>query len=177
MTDTFIHEIQLKTTPRDEAVLAVRLEAARNLYNACLRESLRRLDLMRESKAYQSARELPKGKSRNEAFKTCRDGRGFLEYTLHPFAAGVGKSCWIGDHLDAFTIQRIGLMPSSNTPTVDVAGRGLSAKAGSPLSKEKAMPPAFVGVTAKFSGAVWRSRRSSTSRTSMALKHMHCPAG
>ena len=55
MTDTFIHEIPLKTTPHDEAILDVRLEAARNLYNACLRESLRRVDLMRESKAYQVA--------------------------------------------------------------------------------------------------------------------------
>jgi hypothetical protein len=42
MTDTFIHEMPLRTTPHDEAVLGVRLEAARNLCNACLREPLRR---------------------------------------------------------------------------------------------------------------------------------------
>ncbi|MBI5326989.1 MAG: transposase [Deltaproteobacteria bacterium] len=107
MTDTFIHEIPLKTTPHDLAVLDVRLEAARNLYNACLRESLLRFDLMRESKHYQMARHLPKGKVRNEAFKECRETHGFLEYTLHPFAAKTCKACWIGDHLDAFTIQTI----------------------------------------------------------------------
>jgi putative transposase len=107
MTDTFVHEIPLKTTPHDEAVLDVRLEAARNLYNACLRESLRRLDLMRESKAYQAARELPKGKPRKAAFTASRKDHGFREYDIHPFAAKTCKTCWIGDHLDAFTIQKI----------------------------------------------------------------------
>lgn len=107
MSDTFIHEILLKTTPHDEAVLDVRLDAARQLYNACLRESLRRLDLMRESKTYQSARELPKGKARNAAFKTARGFHGFQEYGLHAFAARTCKACWLGDHLDAFTIQKV----------------------------------------------------------------------
>lgn len=124
MTDTFIHEIPLKTTPHDEAVLDVRLEAARNLYNACLRESLRRVDLMRESKAYQAARNLPKGKPRNEAFKACRDGHGFLEYALHPFAAKTCKSCWIGDHLDAFTIQKTASRAFGAVEQYAYGGRG-----------------------------------------------------
>jgi putative transposase len=107
MTDTFIHEIPLKTTPHDEAVLNVRLDAARQLYNACLRESLRRVDLMRESKEYHNARKLPKGKERNAGFKACRDKHAFQEYSLHTFAAKTCKACWIGDHLDAFTIQKV----------------------------------------------------------------------
>ncbi len=106
-TDTFIHGLPLKTTPSDGAILDVRLDAARNLYNACLRESLRRLDLMRESKLYKSARELPKGKARNEAFNACRNNHDFLEYSLHSFATKTCKTCWIGDHLDAFTIQKV----------------------------------------------------------------------
>jgi transposase len=107
MSDTFIHEIPLRTTPHDLVVLDVRLDAARQLYNACLRESLRRLDLMRESKAYQAARELPKGKLRNAAFTAARKDHGFRKYDIHPFAAKTCKACWIGDHLDAFTIQKI----------------------------------------------------------------------
>ena len=56
MSESFIHEFSLRTTPHDVAVLDVRLGAARQLYNACLRESLRRLDLMRENRRqYQSA--------------------------------------------------------------------------------------------------------------------------
>jgi putative transposase len=78
-----------------------------DLYNACLRESLRRLDLMRESKAYRAARILPKGKARIAAFKTARGFHGFQEYGLHAFAARICKACWLGDHLDAFTIQKV----------------------------------------------------------------------
>jgi putative transposase len=36
------------------------LDAERNVYNASLSESLRRLDLMRQSKAWQAARAMPK---------------------------------------------------------------------------------------------------------------------
>lgn len=106
-TPTFIYEMPLKTTPRDEAVLSVRLDAARNLYNACLGELLRRLDLMRESKRYQAARKLPKGKVRNDAFKGCRNSFDFQEYSIHLYAAGICKSCWIGDHLDSHPIQKV----------------------------------------------------------------------
>ncbi len=124
MTDTFIHEIPLKTTPHDEAVLNVRLDAARNLYNACLWESLRRLDLMRESKAYQSARKLLKGKERNEAFNLCRNKHGFQEYALHPFASATCKACWIGEHLDAFTIQKIASRAFGAVQQCAYGGRG-----------------------------------------------------
>jgi len=41
--------------------LLVRLEAVRQVYNACLGESLKRLTLMRESREYQAARKLPNG--------------------------------------------------------------------------------------------------------------------
>lgn len=107
MSSSFVHEIPLKTTPRDEAVLDVRLDAAKNLYNGCLCEILRRLDLMRESKTYQTARKLPKGKTRNEVFSACRTRFDFSEYALHSFAGKTAKSCWIGDHLDVNTIQKI----------------------------------------------------------------------
>ena len=124
MTDTFIHEIPLKTTPHDEAVLDVRLDAARQLYNACLHESLRRFDLMRESKMYQTARELPKGKARNEAFKSVRGLHDFQEYSLHAFAAKTCKACWLGDHLDAFTIQKVATRAFGAVEQYAYGGRG-----------------------------------------------------
>ncbi len=40
--------------------LDVRLDAERNIYNASLGESLRRLKLMRESRAWRRARAMPK---------------------------------------------------------------------------------------------------------------------
>jgi hypothetical protein len=54
-TPSFIAEFPLSTTPADERELSIRLDAARQIYNASLGESLRRLDLMRESKAWQAA--------------------------------------------------------------------------------------------------------------------------
>jgi putative transposase len=107
MTDTFIQEIPWQTTPHHEAELEVRLEKARHLYNGRLRESPRRLDLMRESKAYQSARTLPKGKARTGAFAASRKDHGFREYHLHCLAGATCKACWIVDHPDARTIQKI----------------------------------------------------------------------
>jgi hypothetical protein len=50
-TPSFIAEFPLSTKPADERELSIRLDGARQIYNACLGESLRRLDLMRESKA------------------------------------------------------------------------------------------------------------------------------
>ena len=58
---------------------------------------------MRESKAYQAAREQRKGKARAAA----REGHGFRGYEPHVFAGDTCKACWIGDHLDAFTIRKI----------------------------------------------------------------------
>ena len=63
---------------------------------------------MRESKAYQAARKLSKGKKeRTDAFKSCRKTHSFYGYDLHAYAGTTAKACWIGDHLDAFTIQKI----------------------------------------------------------------------
>lgn len=62
---------------------------------------------MRESRTYRSARTLPKGKDRNAAFRITRDRYDFQEYSLHSFAARTCKACWLGDHLDAFTIQKM----------------------------------------------------------------------
>jgi putative transposase len=76
-TSTFVAEFQLRTTAADERALRIRLDAGRQIYNAALGEALRRLDLMRESRSWQAARAMPKGKERNEAFKDLRRRFGF----------------------------------------------------------------------------------------------------
>jgi hypothetical protein len=60
-TPSFVTEIPLLVSPSEERILLSRLEAARQVYNACLSESLRRLNLLRQSKAYQAACKLPRG--------------------------------------------------------------------------------------------------------------------
>jgi hypothetical protein len=49
-TDSFNHELPLVVNPGDKKTLLIRLDCARQLYNACLGEVFRRLNLMRESK-------------------------------------------------------------------------------------------------------------------------------
>ena len=132
-----------------------RLEAARQVYNACLGESLKRLELLRQSKLYQAARKLPKGpkgspqaKARAAAFRKANAAVGFREYDLHGYATQFNH-CWIGDHLDANTIQT-------------VASRAFSAvkehalgKRGKPRFKSKGQFHSVEGKTNK-QGIRWR---------------------
>ena len=111
-TPSFILELGLETSTHDEAELNARFEAARQLYNACLDEALRRLDLLRQSKDFQHAKRMPKtingkpNKGRTEAFKALNEKFGFSEYDLHAYATKIRKS-WIGNSLDANTAQKI----------------------------------------------------------------------
>jgi putative transposase len=111
-TPSFILELGLETSHHDETELNARFEAARQLYNACLGEALRRLELLRQSKEYQHTRSMPKtinGKSnreRTEAFKRLNAHFGFSEYDLHAYSTKI-RNCWIGNHLDSTTAQKI----------------------------------------------------------------------
>lgn len=119
-TLSFVTEIPLKVHEHQEPVLLRRLDVARQVYNAFLGESLRRLDLMRESREYQAGRELPKGdpnskdpasrkraEVRKQAFKEVRDRFGFSEYALYETFEKKMSHSWIGEHLDAHTIQSV----------------------------------------------------------------------
>jgi transposase len=112
-TPSFITEIPLQASPSHEKRLLARLEAARQVYNACLGESLKRLALLRQSKAYQAARKMPRGpkrsrraKARTRAFRNANTAVAFREYDLHAYA-GQFNHCWIGQHLDINTIQKL----------------------------------------------------------------------
>jgi hypothetical protein len=109
-TPSFVLELPLRVTPTQERRLLARLEAARQVYNGCLGESLRRLALLRQSRAYQAARKLPKGprkaRARNLAFREANAVVDFREYNLHAYAAQFNH-CWLGEHLDINTIQKL----------------------------------------------------------------------
>ena len=56
-TTSFVCEVPRLSCSRAEVrVLLARLEAARQVYNACLGEAKRRVGLVRQSKAFQRAR-------------------------------------------------------------------------------------------------------------------------
>ncbi|MFL9449822.1 RNA-guided endonuclease InsQ/TnpB family protein [Tolypothrix bouteillei VB521301_2] len=109
-TSSFVTEIPLITTSKDLSVLAARLEAGRQLYNAVLSEGLARLELVRNSEIYQQAKLIPKSnkKERSTAFQKAREAYRFSDYDLQAFANKTAiASIWIKSHLDANTIQKI----------------------------------------------------------------------
>ena len=117
-TSCFIHELKLKLDPKQESILNVRLNISRQIYNACLGEGLKRLNLMRESKDWQCACKMPpkiKGqknslvvnKERQELFKSARKKYQFSEYALHGYTTHLRQSQYISGHVDSQTAQKI----------------------------------------------------------------------
>lgn len=104
---TFIHELPLKAAPSDQRILEVRLDQTRMLYNACLQEGLRRMDLMRESKAWRRARKSRDKTERATLFRKLRKEHGFTDYALESFAVKTKNACSIGDHLNTHVCQKI----------------------------------------------------------------------
>ncbi len=106
-TASMVCEIPLKVSPQQSAVLLSRLEAARQMYNACLGEAIRRVELIRQSKAYNKARSLkPKDPQRAILFKQARTQWNFSDYAIQAYGTRIRHS-WIGDHIDAHTGQKI----------------------------------------------------------------------
>lgn len=120
-TSSFIAEFPLKTTSADERALTVRLDAARHIFNASLDESLRRLDLMRQSKDWQRARAMPKtlgkdvkgkpipNRERAALFKETMARFGFTSAAMQKHAEACRDACWIGDHLGSHDTQTTSL--------------------------------------------------------------------
>jgi|GEM_PF-5344066 len=72
-------ELRLKTSHTDEMAIDKSFNAGRMLFNACLSEALKRLDLLRQSKAYRKAVAMPKGAEPTEAFKEFGRKQGFKD--------------------------------------------------------------------------------------------------
>ena len=106
-TPSFVCEVPLRMSPAQERTLLARLEAARQVYNACLGEARRRARLVRESKAFQHARSMPRDNPARQAhFAQARAQHSCSEYALHTYAQQFGHS-WLGEHLDSLTIQTL----------------------------------------------------------------------
>ena len=108
-TRSFIVEFGLKTSAADERALSIRLDAARQIYNAVLGECLRRLALMRESQDWQRARAMPKGPERTVLFRAGMERFDFKSSMADRFAIACKNGCWIGDHLSSNETQKVGL--------------------------------------------------------------------
>src|SRR5258708_39320357 len=105
-TPSFVCEVALRVSRAQERTLLARLEAARQVYNACLGEARRRVQLVRQSKAFQRARTLPRGDpTRKTRFAQARAQHAFSDYALHAYVQPMGHA-WLGDHLDSLTLQK-----------------------------------------------------------------------
>ena len=94
-------------TPANEGVLRSRLEAARQMYNACLQEAMRRVNLIRQSKDFGKARALkPSNPERLVLFKRARERYDFSEYAIHSYCTSLRQSR-IGNHIDSNTAQKL----------------------------------------------------------------------
>jgi putative transposase len=122
-TPSFVCEVPLRVTRPQERILLARLEAARQVYNACLGQARIRARLVRESKAFQRARTLPReDPQRKRLFAQARGQHAFSAYELHAYAQPLGQS-WLGEHLDSLTIQKLA------SRAYDAANRVLLGKA------------------------------------------------
>jgi len=104
---TFITELPLVASRGQDAAMQARFEAGRRLFNAVLGDGLKALDLLRQSRQWQAARLLPKGKERTAAFKACNQHFGFTEYALHAVATGHKNAAGFTDRLGAHETQKI----------------------------------------------------------------------
>src|SRR5260221_13344983 len=106
-TPSFVCEVPLRVSRAQERILLARLEAARQVYNACLGEARQRVRLGRESKAFQRARTLPRDDAaRKTLFSQARAQHAFSAYALHTYVQAIGHA-WLGDHLDSLTLQKL----------------------------------------------------------------------
>jgi hypothetical protein len=109
-TTSFITELPLKVDSYSESELLSRFQAARQLYNACLSEAIVRMNLVRHSEIYQSARKITKEqkKKRSDAFTQARKNYRYSDYEIQAYATIVSnKSKWIADKIDSNTQQTL----------------------------------------------------------------------
>lgn len=107
-SSSFITELPLVVDSQAEKELLARFQAGRQLYNACLHEAMVRMNLVKNSDAYNKAKKLPKGKARTIAFKEARSAYRYSEYELHSFATFTSKkSKWIAKSIDSNTQQKL----------------------------------------------------------------------
>lgn len=121
LSPTFSCEFNLLVLSHDRRVLRSRFEAARQLYNACLGDQLKRLDAARKTPEWAKAQRLPrritiidaKGEKKNisnpvrrAAFQVIQAQYGLSEYSAHKHRS-LQSSSWLRGHLDINTSQKV----------------------------------------------------------------------
>ena len=110
-TPSFVTELPLKVDSKQEKELLARFQAARQLYNACLSEAIKRMNLVKNSELYRQAKKLRGGskKERQDLFNQARERHRFTDFALKTFATQTAnRSKWMTNKLGAHEKQTIG---------------------------------------------------------------------
>jgi putative transposase len=107
-TPSFITEVALVVSSKEDAELLSRFQAGRQLYNALLNEAMVRVNLVRNSPAFEQAKKIAKGKARNDAFQLAKTQQRYSEFELMSFATQAASSAkWIAQKVDSATQQKL----------------------------------------------------------------------
>ncbi|MEM9925732.1 MAG: RNA-guided endonuclease TnpB family protein [Cyanobacteria bacterium P01_D01_bin.50] len=108
-TPSFVTELPLKVSSRQEKELLARLQAARQLYNCCLGETLIRLRQVRNSEPYKQAKNTKEKEQRIVLYQKADKENRFTDYDMKTFATlTANRSKWMSDKLGAHEKQSIG---------------------------------------------------------------------
>ncbi|MEO1432186.1 MAG: hypothetical protein AAFV71_24600, partial [Cyanobacteria bacterium J06633_8] len=108
-TPSFVTELPLKVSSKQEKELLSRLQAARQLYNCCLGEALIRLRQVRNSEPCKQARNTKDKEQRIKLYQQADKENRFTDYDMKTFATlTANRSKWMSDKLGAHEKQTIG---------------------------------------------------------------------
>ena len=153
MSDSFVYEFLIKTDLKNEPILEKRLKIAGILYNTLLKEGFRRIKLLKQSKKYQLAIKISKGKERQKLFIESRKFYKFSDYELQKFAIQTKNSCFIKDHLGSHICQKLA------TKAYLVLNRFLINKGGKPRYKKLSQYSTVEGKSNK-TAIRWKNKKA-----------------
>jgi len=88
-TPTYTIELSLHIPVWQQHRLEKKFKIARDVYNSCLGEALKRHKRVKADKRYRALLHEPKSKQRNKQLEDIRLAYGFSEYSLHDFVKTV----------------------------------------------------------------------------------------
>jgi putative transposase len=149
---SYVLSLPLVVKPGEDRVMVGRLQAGQRLYNVVLQEALIRLDRMRQSKAWQAARAMSKGKARSDAFKAAQAQFGFNEYAMHGVATEHKNAAGFKDRLGAHETQKIA------TRAWKAVSEYAFGKRGKPRFKSRTRPLHSLEGKNNQAGIRWKSQ-------------------
>ncbi|MDC3425899.1 transposase [Aquibacillus sp. 3ASR75-11] len=102
---TYTIELPLHIPPWQQHLLEKKFKIARNVYNACLGEALKRHKAVKSDKEYRKLLKESKSKERDKQLSAIRLTYGFSEYGIHNFVKSVQRK--FKEHIGSFEAQKL----------------------------------------------------------------------